>query len=358
MNPFIIMAGVDSQLIESNPLDEMKYSRLGFMVFIITLLATIFSIYALIYVLLPQVSQHSDNALNYIVALFIGGLWAYIVFNFYRLVISSTGTGEDTINLTLTELIPLIPKLVMAIMMALVIAVPMTVWLLQGEIKDTISTSQIRAIATFNANLDHHYAEDLDDLYFKQIMLIEKTDSLSIRLAEMKKIAKLHTVKGEENMLAEMQSELDLASNNIKQVEQSILSLRERIDSAKKKNAELVAESRSLFSDFDKVLDQHKFTFVLISVLMLLIHIFPILIRVIWNKGLYEYKVDLQNTIVLKKYGIVKNSHLIEKEWKDRFTVPEKMLSFVRNQHIQSRKNSDDRLSAWHAEELTALKRQ
>ena len=89
---------------------------------------------------------------------------------------------------------------------------------------------------------------------------------------------------------------------------------------------------------------------------MVLIHIFPILIRVIWNKGLYEYKVDLQNTIVLKKCGIVKNSHLIENVWKDRFTVPERILSFVRNRHRQSRKNSDDKLSAWHAEEFTALK--
>jgi hypothetical protein len=357
MNLFLKMAGVDPQLIESNPVDEMKYNRLGLVVFIIMLLATIFSIYALIYVLMPLSSQSSDNTLNYVVALCIGGLWTFIVFNFYQLVISSTGIGEGTVNLTLTELIPLIPKLIMAIMMAMVIAVPMTVWLLQSEIKDTISTPQLNAIAAFNANLDQHYAEDLESLYFKQVMLAEKTESLTIRLAEMKKMAKLHPVKGEEKSIAEMQSELDLGVSNVKQLQANILAVRERIALAKKKNAVIVANSRSLFSDFDKVLGQHKFSFVLISALLLLIHMFPILIRAIWNKGLYEYKVELQNLIVLKKYGIVSKWRLVENEWIDRFTIPEKMLSYVKSKHIKSRRNNDEKLTAWHAEEAIALQK-
>ena len=363
-------AGADLQLLNKCPRTEhIKYMCLGFIIVVITGLAFIFSSYAMIHIFMFKESlSYIENISNYGFALSIGICWAFIVFNFYQLLSSSTGIGDGSTKITSDEFISVVPKVLIVFIFGLALSAPINVWLLHDEIAQVTTESQHKSIKVFEKNIDQRYADNLDSLYNKQVELGDEIQILSKRLTDMKKNASslvnkkqtwrkiaANEIEFEINKIAEREADLKVLNSTLLETKIQTVKLRAEITSIKKKHASDVIHSVNFNSDLNKVLERHWPLFILSSILIILIHLIPIFIRTVWVKGPYEYLVNFQNSIVIKKYGIVSHASKFGGEWIQRYTVPEAILHFVREQHIGSRNDSNQKLSNWYREEIDPI---
>jgi hypothetical protein len=364
-------AGADLQIIDKCPrFDRIRYSSLGFIILIITILAFIFSSYAMIHIFMPRGSLSvMEGISNYVFAIAIGVCWSFIVFNFYQLLAASTGIGDGSAKLTLDEIISVTPKLFITFIFGLALSSPINVWLLHEEISQVTTENQLKSIAIFNMNLNKRYSDNLDKLYNKQVEFGGNIYELSTRLADMKKNLIVNSTvqkrkrgfsanefEYEKNKIIEIESELIANKQNLSNAKVQTAKLRGEIIKIKNEHELDVSNSASLHSNLDKVLERHRPLYILSSIFIIAIHFLPIFIRIIWVKGPYEYMVNFQNTIVIKKYGIVPRARKIGIEWLERFTIAEKILQHTREHHFESRRDLDNKLNSWYRKEVSIIR--
>jgi Domain of unknown function (DUF4407) len=346
---FSYFCGVDAALINScSEDDKNRYLALGIMVFLLFILALVFSGYALTFILI-QVAKHSlfQRFLEYGFAFSLSLCWAFIVLNFYRLIIGSTGVGDGTSQVTLTELLTFIPKLVITIVMASVVCVPMTIWVLRSEIEHLPSEIQLSQINTFNKQIEAEYSGKLLELYVKQVGIkkqleenILKKNALESNLIDTKTIEAKATLDKFDTTRRELNADLALVNIPIKKMRGDILRLEEA-------NSTEIINSTTLVADLGRVLYRHKPLFIFMSFFLMFIHIFPLFVRMIWVKGSYEFSVEFQEDIVMKKFGIIKNYRKFKDGYVSKFTIPELILSKEKEKHFKSRRKSISKFIEW-----------
>lgn len=118
-------AGVDSEILRACPLTEhIKYSGIGGTVFFMSLLAALSGGYALftVFASIPA-------------AVFFGLLWGVIIFNLDRFIVSTIKKeGRFRRQFTLA-----IPRLVLAVVLAIVITKPLELRIFRGEIEAVLA---------------------------------------------------------------------------------------------------------------------------------------------------------------------------------------------------------------------------
>lgn len=311
-------------------------------------MALIFSGYALVFILLPVDSHLSIQTLpRYASAWALSACWACIVLNFYRLIISSTGVGDGTSEITLTEALSFIPKFVITLAMAAVVSVPMTIWILKSEIVHIPSVIQVDQINKLNSQVDKVYAEKLLDLYIKKIDTERRIEEASTNQKEF-----------EQHLIDPKADDVKAALEKSKQIEDalkseltsitfSISELRNTISQSKQLNSNSIINSTTLIGDLKRVLDKHKPLFIFTSILLILSHAFPLFIRMMWNKGAYEFSVDFQEEITTKKYGILRDYRKFKDGYVSKYVVPEQILLSERSKHLNARRQSISKFKDW-----------
>ena len=151
-------AGADGSLLAWCPhSDRVKYQGIGGIVLATAVLAFSSGSYAFYTVFCPK----DDTALSQSIdlptvlqATLAGLVWALIIFNIDRFIVSSTGKGDGTDAITWGELTKAIPRIVMALIIGICISAPLEIRILKPEIEAQLELEQNEYLARLNAHSD------------------------------------------------------------------------------------------------------------------------------------------------------------------------------------------------------------
>ena len=293
-------AGADKQILDICPEnDKIKNAALGFIIFILSLITGISLIISLTFIFGPFTEQVIFKKIfYYLFYVFVGCVWFMIVANLFRLLISATGFGDGTSDITLDEIKNNIFKICASVVLSICVSVPIIATLLHKEIVNYNSPIFEQKKNDVFAKIDKFNASELSNLY-RSLASIDKNIEPTERVLNIKKEIKL--------------KRQDIAN------QKSDFLVRSRAEM----NVSLIHEAREAFS-------MHTFLVTSIFLFFGVIFTLPIFLRMIWVKGCYEYLCEFQNNLVLAKYGIhpqvkiyKENIEFIQK----RYSIPTKILN-------------------------------
>lgn len=145
---FLLCSGVDSDIVNSCSNGEQnKYAGIGATVFFTAVMAFIASSYALYTVF--------DNTY---IAIAFGLVWGFLIFNLDRFIVSTIKKRESFMD----ELIQASPRIVLAIIIAIVISKPLEIKIFEKEINaELLKQKNEMAIANKN-QVSNYYKNDVD----------------------------------------------------------------------------------------------------------------------------------------------------------------------------------------------------
>jgi hypothetical protein len=333
-------AGGDIKLLERCPHSErVKYEGLGGVVMATAILAFFSGFFAMYTVFGPVqiLASAQDLDTNAAIKSFVvATIWALIIFNLDRFIITSTGHGNGTEDITAKELFQALPRIIMAIVIGLSISAPLEIRVLKTELdarilqerddrveKDKIVINQeFDRIKQFNEENQHkaeHSIQDID-AYKKKLdddikqQRKELDDEFSGKAGNKKKGKGPGFSQKKEN-LDKMESEnnqkiikLDIEKEELEKIkktasdnlEKNILERDQKINDARVKESGFDGISKRIEYAHK---DSPKVSLAL-TLLLVIIEITPIFIKMMLIRGPYDYLTDNQNKILLAKYAI------------------------------------------------------
>lgn len=149
-------AGADASLLVRCPhSDRVKYQGIGGIVLATAVLAFSSGSYAFYTVFCPK----DDTALSQgidlptvLQSMAAGLVWALIIFNIDRFIVSSTGKGDGTDAITWGEFTKAIPRIIMALIIGICISAPLEIRILKPEIEAQLELEQNEYLSRLNAH--------------------------------------------------------------------------------------------------------------------------------------------------------------------------------------------------------------
>jgi hypothetical protein len=310
-NFFILCSGVDKDIVQSCSNGEQnKYAGIGATVFFTAVMAFLAGSYALYTVF--------DN---YYVAAFFGFIWGLLIFNLDRFIVS-TIKKRDRFK---SEFIQATPRIILAIIIAIVISKPLEIKIFEKEIntvllqeKNAMALKNKKEVALyFQSDLDKNKAQidslqsdiskkekEVNDLYSVYITEAEGT-------AGTRKLGKGPVFKDKIAKHNLAKAELDtLRKNNVSKITDLELKAKTLQADLDKK----VSETQPIIDGFDGLMARinalNKLPWLpsfFIMLLFLAIETSPIIAKLLSPKGEYDYKLEdaemtLQNTLVQNRH--------------------------------------------------------
>jgi len=133
-------AGADASILDRCPRSErVKYQGLGGIVLATGILAWVSMFFAIKTIFFndektSSLIQDGQGFYAWLVPSSIGLIWAMIIFNLDRFIVSSTGKGDGTDRITPSEFKNAVPRIIMAFVIAISISGPFAIKLFEDEI--------------------------------------------------------------------------------------------------------------------------------------------------------------------------------------------------------------------------------
>lgn len=299
---FLACSGVDINIINdcSNG-EQNKYAGIGATVFFTAVMAFIASSYALFTVF--------DN---YGVALFFGLIWGLLIFNLDRFIVSTIKKRDSKWS----ELAQATPRIILAIIIAVVISKPLELKLFEKEINQVLLTEKNQMTLDNKAQIAKQYTPEIEKTTGEITQLkadIAKKESETNALYETY-IAEAEGRKGtlligkgpvykekrekHDAALAELQQ---LKTDNAKKINEKEVAIVNLIASQK----ESESNTQPIISNFDGLMARINalgrlplLPSLFIFLLFLAIETSPIFAKLISPKGEYDFKVNDEETAI------------------------------------------------------------
>jgi len=160
-------AGADRKLLAQSPYsDRVKLQGIGGVVATTGGLAFLSGSYAFYTIFSPKAGFLSGETVEQasslgpvLVALFFGTVWALIIYNLDRFIVAASGSGDGTDEMTWKEWKTAIPRLLLAIAIGLVLAVPLELRIMKTEIEAALSKRQETRLDELNAQDNLRFEE-------------------------------------------------------------------------------------------------------------------------------------------------------------------------------------------------------
>ena len=308
---FILCSGVDSDIVNSCSNGEQnKYAGIGATVFFTAIMAFIASSYALFTVF--------DNVYT---AVFFGLVWGFLIFNLDRFIVSTIKKRDSFMD----EFIQATPRIILAIIIAIVISKPLEIKIFQKEIA-TVILKEKNEMAMANKNqITNYFKKDLDknkaeiDSLKSTIIQKEKeVNSLySVFITEAEGTAGTKKL-GKGPVYKEKREKHDRALKQLDSVKAlNAIKIKEKEEKAKTLEADLnkkVSETQPIIEGFDGLMARinalnklHWLPSFFIMLLFLAIETSPIIAKLLAPKGEYDFKQEdqemaIKNVIEQNKY--------------------------------------------------------
>ena len=178
-------AGADVEILRRCPHSErVKYEGIGGIVLSTGTLAFVSGSYALYTVFSPKVdtvlgaARQTVHWPTAVAATLLGTVYALIIFNIDRFIVSSSGKGDGTESVTIAEVLQALPRLVMATIIGLCMSAPLEIRVMQSEIEARLELEQ----TAYRKELDSK-AEQLFD--GEKLELEKRREALQKRLDDV-----------------------------------------------------------------------------------------------------------------------------------------------------------------------------
>jgi hypothetical protein len=329
--------------------DWVKYQGIGGIVLATTLLAFVSASYAFYTIFSPK----TDTALavgldvtTYAISAVAGAVWALVIFNIDRFIVSSTGKGDGTEKISWNELQQGAPRLVMAIIIGVCISAPLEIRILKPEIDAQLELEQNEYLAELNQHSEGLIQARKDELVGKmdkaQDSLKERRDYFESRRLEIAKQRRLLELEAEgktskavagrgpawrdkKETLDKMESELqdDRKSHEEKAAifnadidgwEENLSALAADLASAKESNQR---QARHLDGLMKRIHISHEIGGVVpwaILLLLLAVETGPIFFKMMLVSGTYDYMLENSKRVSTARMGIELESQVFLSE--------------------------------------------
>jgi len=337
-------AGVDQQLLKHCPnYDRVKLQGIGGTVLATAVLAFISGSYALYTVFAPESPFH-PNDINYAWALgslLFGIVWALIIFNLDRFIVSSSGSGDGTEGITGGEILKSLPRFAMACLIGFVISKPLEIRVMKSEIDAQLQVEQTANTKEKQKGLEIDWQKTDSELNkVKQDLVLQKTNLLKelekykqdfdqAEIEYRKEIdagggnraggvgkvaeAKLKVVEQRKSELViqteRIQPEIDSFNSRIKKKE-------EEIDQTRKiylRNYDEAPNQSELHNGLIKKIQiAHEispYASGFLTAMLIFVEISPLLFKMMLKFSVYDYLLENQKRISITRRGI-KSSYI------------------------------------------------
>ncbi|OSY87540.1 hypothetical protein WH52_10550 [Tenacibaculum holothuriorum] len=299
---FLLCSGVDQDLIKdcSNG-EQNKYAGIGATVFFTALMAIIACSYALYTVF--------DNIYS---SIFFGLLWGLLIFNLDRFIVSTIKKRDSKRQ----EILQVIPRLLLAMIIAVVISKPLELKIFEKEINQVLLEEKNQMTLNNKTQIAQQFTPEIQQLNSEITTLKEEiTDKENdvnalyetyIAEAEGRKGTKLlgkgpvYKEKREKHDAALKElSELKAANaEKIKDKEASIVKLTEQQKVAETKTQPIISNFDGLMARVNTLNKLPWLPSFFIFLLFLAIETAPIFAKLISSKSEYDYKLENQESLV------------------------------------------------------------
>src|SRR5690606_20916307 len=299
---FILCSGADSRLLNTcSPGEQNKYAGIGATVFFTAIMACIASSYALFTVF---------N--NLLIAIFFGCIWGLLIFNLDRFIVS-TLKKSDRFS---TELLQASPRIILAVIIAIVIAKPLKLKHFEKEI-NRVLLEQKNDLTLANKNqIAQQFTPEIQALKQEIETLQNETNTKEAEVnalyntyiaeAEGREGTKL---LGKGPVYKEKREKHDTALlelQNLKTENKSkIANLENQITLLQSNFNQNVSETQPIIANFDGLMARINALNMLpwlpsffIFLLFLAIETSPIFAKLLSPKGEYDFKLEDQETAV------------------------------------------------------------
>jgi hypothetical protein len=308
---FILCSGVDSDIVNgcSNG-EQNKYAGIGATVFFTAIMAFIASSYALFTVF--------DNVYT---AVFFGLVWGLLIFNLDRFIVSTIKKRDNFLD----EFIQATPRIVLAIIIAIVISKPLEIKIFQKEIETVLLKEKNEMAMVNKKQVANYFKSDVDKNK-------AETDTLKSAISKKEKeVATLYqsyiteaegtagTKKmGKGPIYKEKRAAYDLAAKQLDSLKiNSAKIIAEKEATVKKLQADLdkkVTETQPIIDGFDGLMARinalNKLPWLpsfFIMLLFLAIETSPIIAKLLSPRGEYDFKQEdaemgIKNVLAQNRY--------------------------------------------------------
>ncbi len=339
-------AGADPHFMNDSPMqDRVKYAGIGGIVFATGVLAAFSGGFAFHTIFGPKGDAVDIGALTTLADILgssvFGFFWGLIIFNLDRFIVSSTGKGDGTDNITLKEFVQAIPRILIAIVLGIAISAPLEIRILQNEIDAELQKFQEKYVQELNNETDKvatqqkavlekrkaEYEQKLAAYNNELKTFDDEIDNLiDKRQAEMqdkraygegpvakamqrdidnKKTERDNFIKGKERELQGINAQLENVNTEISNYEKEL-----RLAYAKNKK-----EAGNYSGLLKRIQISHEVggwvPWIILAVL-LCIETGPIFFKMMMTKGVYDYKVENFNLLRRAEDGIFKEEYVYE----------------------------------------------
>ena len=331
---FIICSGSDTDILEQCSKGEQnKYAGIGATVFFTAVMAFIAGIYALYTVF--------DNLYS---AIFFGLIWGLLIFNLDRYIIS---TIKKTANIT-DELIQAAPRIVLAVIIAVVISKPLELKIFEKEINQVLLEQKNELTLANKTQLAEQFTPSIDGLNSDILTLQQQIDTKEAEVNQLydtyiseaegtagtKLLGKgpVYKEKREKHdaLLAELQHLKTYNKEKITSIESEIITLKGNYDTQ-------VAITQPIINNFDGLMARVNALGKLpwlpsffIFLLFLAIETSPILAKLLSPKGSYDLKLEDQETAI--KINVLQNINQRKAMLKTDYALNDRIYSDIENE--------------------------
>ncbi|NRB84137.1 MAG: DUF4407 domain-containing protein [Winogradskyella sp.] len=299
---FILCSGADTDILNDCSIGEQnKYAGIGATVFFTALMATIASSYALYTVF--------DNLYT---AVFFGVIWGLLIFNLDRYIVSTIKKRDNILD----ELLQAMPRILLAVIIAVVISKPLELKIFEKEINQVL-LEQKNDLTLANQNqIAQQFNPKITDLESQILGLQSQIDT---KEAEVNALYDTYITEAEGTtgtmklgkgpVYKEKREKHDAARAELQQLKTDnkakITALENEIIALQGNYKANVAESQPVIDNFDGLMARVNALGKLpwlpsffIFLLFLAIETSPIIAKLLSPKGTYDYKLQDQETVV------------------------------------------------------------
>jgi hypothetical protein len=330
-------AGADAKFLMLSPQqDRVKYAGIGGIVFSTGVLAAFAGGFAFNTAFGPKTMagdhatiDQTTNIIWTIVPIVFGICWGALIFNLDRFIVSSTGKGDGTDNITLKEFGQAVPRLIIAIILGLTISKPLELRIIETEINVELRKKQQEKLDQFNKNTYTKFKEqiaqidaDIKKLETDRNVLVDRQ-----KAAEQEYIDQMQGRAGNAGYGPRAKQLEVLKDEKLKEVEvydqkhaQELANLKKnREKKLNEQENELNVVNKKSAENLDGLLERisiaHDIGFwlgIALTLIFLSIEMGPIFFKMMMNKGVYDYLVENNNYRMYVQNGIVKEEYVFE----------------------------------------------
>lgn len=350
-------AGADEKLLRRCPAsDWVKYQSIGGIVIATTLLAFVSAAYAFYTVFSPKTETALSASADMPTAIYStlgGAVWALVIFNIDRFIVSSTGKGDGTERITWTELFQSMPRILMAVIIGVCISAPLEIRILKPEIDAQLELEQNEYLAKLNRASEERVSTRKVELSGRidkaQTMLDEKATYFEQRRLEINAQRRQLELEAEgktgsgiagrgpawrdkKETLDKLEEELvrdrstwaekeKVVSVDIQMWKKEVEDLSQDLLRAKQSN---LKQSRHLDGLLKRIHISHEIGgFVPLAIMLLLLSVEtgPIFFKMMLIRGTYDYQLENEKKITTARLGVEIDSQVYLTETNEEVRV-------------------------------------